>query len=128
MQQMAKLCKYCGHTIAEKFCKYCKILPGKTYSVRLVRALKSLNDDGEPHVVRDFNMLDKEEKAKIRNKHLQRYYGSSLIMAIRQRVKHRQRRELLQRAFATCHMLDGAELKEKYASKPDQLKKIFGMP
>ena len=59
---MAKLCKYCGHTVAEKFWKYCKNLPGKTYSVRLVRALKSLNDDGEPHVVRDFNMLDKEEK------------------------------------------------------------------
>ena len=48
---MAKLCKYCGHTVAEKFCKYCKILPGKTYSVRLVRALKSLNDAGEAHVV-----------------------------------------------------------------------------
>ena len=63
--EMAKFCKQCGHTVAEKGdCLLCG-----AYKVRLSRALKSLNDAGEAHVVRCFNILDKEEKAKFNKNH-----------------------------------------------------------
>ena len=120
---MAKFCKHCGHALTTlPLCLSCG-----AFRTRLSRALKLLKEGGLPHVVEGFNMIGKEEKAKFKKRHVFDN-ASSLIMAIRQRVKHRQRRELLQRAFATGHMLDEAELKEKYASKPDQLKNIFEMP
>ena len=46
-------------------------------------------------------------------------------MAIQQRFKQTSRSEVLQRALAKGHMEDEADLKEKYSSKPEQLKAIF---
>ena len=69
-------------------------------------------------------MLDRGEKAKFKeNAH--QLDGSSLQMAIRQRVKLTPQSDLVQQALATGHMLDEAKLKEKYGSKPDELTAVF---
>ena len=66
-------------------------------------------------------MLDKEEKAEFKKNH-QHLNGSALKVAIRRQVNltiHSD--DLVGRALAPSHIMDDAELKEKYAAKPDQL-------
>ena len=96
------------------------------FKVRSHRALKSFKEGTEPEIEEDFNKLSPEDKAKFMKEH-QTKFGEHLKMAIQQRVKVVKKEEILQTALGKGHMLDEADLKTKYASKPDQLTAILKM-
>ena len=60
---MKHFCKQCGAETTKRVC-----LPCGAFRTRLCRALKSLKDGGEPHIVTDYHKLTDEEKANFRKK------------------------------------------------------------
>ena len=108
---MKRFCKQCGTETTKRVC-----LPCGAFRTRLCRALKSLKDGGEPHIVTDYHKLTDEEKAKFRKNH-QNLYGSCLTLAIVRQYSLTKNSDLVGRAFATAHIMDEAELHEIDASQ-----------
>ena len=75
-------------------------------------------------LLQNITSLASQKKAKFKTDNHTKM-GEHLKMAIIQRVKNTHRSEILQRALAKGHMKDESDLKEKYASKPEQLAAIF---
>ena len=94
------------------------------FRTRLSRALQSLKDGEDPTIVQNFHSLSRAEKDNFKQLHHAKL-GDHLKMAIRQQVNIRRRSEMQQRAIASGHMKDEADLREKYGHKPDQLAAIF---